>query len=125
MYWRYSGYYLMLTGVIHNIIGLLMGYNVIVDMCSDGLWNTIEQAGTINFQRSALLWFLLVGCFWILMGYLMQQWLKQQKPLPSVLGYGFIILGTLVAVVLPVSGAWLFLPQGLIILFSQKKLGGN
>lgn len=119
--WKYSGYLLIGTGVIHNFVGLLMGWSTLQGMHQAGWWNTLESAEGINFERSAIVWFLLVGVFWLAMGHLMQCWLKQiQKPLPIVLGYSFIAVGIAVAIVCPVSGAWLFIPQGLIIILSPK-----
>lgn len=115
---KYSGYYLIATGVIHNTIGLIMGWSILVGMHQAGWWNTVEAGGEINFARSAILWFLVLGFFWMLLGYLMQQWLRHSRqPLPALLGWGMLAAGLLVAFVLPASGAWLFIPQGLLILW--------
>lgn len=115
---KLSGYFLIATGIIHNTIGLIMGWSILVDMHKAGWWNTVESGGEINFARSAILWFLVLGFFWMLLGYLMQQWLRHnQRPLPALLGWGMLAAGLLVAFVLPVSGAWLFVPQGLLILW--------
>ena len=123
IYWsKYSGIYLMLTGVIHNVIGLIMAWPILLDIHQDGWFNTIESSAGIHYDRSAILWFLLVGFFWMLLGYLMHAWLKQlNKPLPSILGYGFILLGGVTCILLPASGAWLFLPQGVVIVLDNFK----
>lgn len=118
---RYSGWYLVATGVIHNIIGLIFGRELLLGMHKDGWWNTIEPGGVINFSRSGIWWFLLLGCFWILLGYLMQQWVQRlNQPLPGALGWGFLTTGAATAMVLPASGAWLLLPQGLLILLASR-----
>jgi hypothetical protein len=118
---RFSGYYLIATGVIHNTLGLVMGWSILVGMHRDGWWNTVEVGGQIDFARSAILWFLLVGFFWMLLGYLMQQWLRHtNQPLPASLGWGMLAAGVGVAIVLPASGAWLFIPQGLLILWPHR-----
>ncbi|MDQ2078381.1 DUF6463 family protein [Marinimicrobium sp. ABcell2] len=118
---RFSGYYLIATGVIHNTLGLVMGWDILAGMHQDGWWNTIEAGGQINFARSAIAWFLLVGFFWMLLGYLMQQWVRHSnRPLPASLGWGMLAAGVSVAIVLPVSGAWLFIPQGLLILWPHR-----
>ncbi len=115
---KFSGYYLLATGVIHSAVGLIMGWSILVGMHQAGWWNTVEAGGQINFARSAILWFLVLGFFWMLLGYLMQQWLRySDRPLPALLGWGMLAAGVLVAFILPVSGAWLFIPQGLLILW--------
>lgn len=98
-----------------------MGWPGLLGMHQDGWWNTVEPGGQIDFARSALLWFLVVGFTWIALGYLMQQWIDQAHlPLPRWLGWALLAMGAGVAVVLPVSGAWLFLPQGLLILGAPR-----
>ena len=119
---RYSGYLLIATGIIHNSIGLVMGWSILQGMHEAGWWNTVEPAGEIDFARSAMIWFLLVGFFWMLLGYLMHQWVRHtQRPLPASLGWGMLAAGVSVAIVLPVSGAWLFIPQGLLILWPYHR----
>ena len=119
---KFSGWYLVSTGIIHNFIGLIFGWPVLVGMHYDGWWNTIESASGVNFMRSAILWFLLLGFFWMLMGFLMQQWLnKAKQPLPTSIGYAFLLIGLATAIVIPASGAWLFIPQGLIIIADGVK----
>lgn len=123
---KYSGIYLIATGVIHNALGFIMGWSLLVGMHRDGWWNTVESSAGIQFDRSALLWFLLLGFFWMLLGYLMHVWLKQtEHKLPALLGYGFIILGGITCVILPASGAWLFILQGLIIILESLRANSN
>lgn len=114
--YRNSGWLLMAIGVLHNGIGVAMGWPILTDIVAEGGWNTIESRGEMHFDRSAILWFLLVGCFWMLLGYLMQCWISiVQAPLPSAIGWGLFSAGAIVAFLLPVSGAWLFLPLGLLV----------
>jgi hypothetical protein len=117
----YSGWYLIMIGIIHNTIGLLMGWEILSGMASEGWWNTIERDGQINFARSAIIWFLLVGFFWWILGFLMQSWLnKTACRLPRLVGWGILIAGIIVSYLLPISGAWLFIPLGLVILFDPR-----
>lgn len=119
---KYSGIYLIITGVIHNAIGFVMGWSILVGMHQEGWFNTVESSAGIQFDRSAILWFLLLGFFWMLLGYLMHEWLKRTKDiLPATLGYAFILFGGITCVLLPASGAWLFLPQGLVIVLDSLK----
>lgn len=125
--YAYSGWYLIAIGVIHNAIGLLMGWEVLSDMAREGWWNTIERDGQINFARSAIVWFLFVGFFWWILGYLMQSWLqKTECRLPRVVGWGMLVAGATCSYLMPISGAWLFIPLGLVILFDPRHpLAGN
>lgn len=118
---RYSGYYLIATGIIHNTIGLVMGWSILRGIHEAGWWNSIEAGGEIDYARSAIVWFLLVGFFWMLLGYLMQQWVRHfSQPLPASLGWGMLAAGIVVGILLPVSGAWLFIPQGILILWPHR-----
>jgi hypothetical protein len=114
LYWK-AGWLLIGIGCIHNAIGLLFGWNILAAMVSDGLWNTVEPQGEINFARSAILWFLLTGCFWWLLGGLMQVMLNQGFLLPRWLGAGLAAAGVVVSIIIPASGAWLFIPLGALV----------
>lgn len=119
---RYSGWYLLATGIIHNAIGFIMGWEILWDIHRDGWWNTIENAQGIDFARSAIIWFLVLGFFWMLMGWLMQAWQREtQKSLPGTIGWGMLAMGVWVAVMLPASGAWLVILQGLILIMDRRK----
>ncbi|MBZ0331403.1 hypothetical protein KZO25_13885 [Halomonas sp. ANAO-440] len=114
--YRNSGWLLIAIGVIHNSIGVVTGWPILSGIAAEGGWNTIQAGGEMHFDRSAILWFLLVGCFWMLLGYLMHCWLSiVQTPLPAAIGWGLFAAGVIVAFLLPVSGAWLFLPLGLLV----------
>ncbi|HEY7773209.1 MAG TPA: DUF6463 family protein [Marinagarivorans sp.] len=111
----YTGWLLIAIGCIHNAFGLIVGWPILLDMVNDGVWNTVQPSGAVLFDRSAIVWFLLTGCFWWLLGGLMQHLLYQELALPRWLGFGFVLLGLLAGIVLPASGAWLFIPLGLLL----------
>jgi len=113
---RYSGYLLLFTGILHSIVGLLMGWPLLLDMHNDGwLFSTLVQ-GKLDFQREAISWFLICGFFWILFGLCLQDALNKGFVPPASLGWGFILIGTVVAVIMPISGAYLFIIQGMLLL---------
>jgi len=120
--WRYSGILLMGTGVLHNIIGVIAGWDFLVAIFYDGVWDSIQVPITAGAQhtRAELLWFLMLGFAWIMLGLQFHYHIKtQQKPPATYWGWLLLIKGLVVAILLPASGAWLFLPQGLIILFAH------
>lgn len=119
---RYSGWYLLATGIIHNAIGVIMGWEILLGIHRDGWWNTIESAQGIDFARSAITWFLVLGFFWMMMGWLMQVWQREvHKPLPVMIGWGMLAMGVWVAVMVPASGAWLVILQGLIVILDRRR----
>lgn len=121
--WQYSGLLLIGTGVIHNLIGFAAGWDMLAGMFYEGLWNTIEipiADGAIH-TRAELLWFLMLGFAWIMVGALLHGNIRRRNVAPAkIWGWALLIKGLFVAIVLPASGAWLFLPQGLIILFAHR-----
>lgn len=118
---KYSGYYLLFTGIIHNLIGFAMGWPVIIDMHQDGWFNAIEGNGHIMFDRSAISWFLITGFFWMMFGWMLQKAIEQGFTPPLSLAYSFIIIGAVVAYLMPISGAYLFIVQGVVLRFGIKK----
>jgi len=119
---KYSGYYLVFTGVIHNLIGLAIGWQSLLSMHQDNWFASTFVNGQIIFQREAIVWFLLTGFFWILFGLMLQKALKEGFTPPLSLAWGFIAIGIVIAVIMPVSGAYLFIIQGIILLLGSRKL---
>ena len=42
--WKYSGTFLVITGVIHTVYALLLGKEDFTDMIKDGLINSIDDS---------------------------------------------------------------------------------
>lgn len=118
---KYSGHYLFYTGVIHNIIGLVLGWASLVAMHQDGwLFGTMVDQ-QIAFDREAITWFLISGCFWMMFGSMLQKALNEGFTPPLSLGVSFILIGVVVAVIMPISGAYLFIIQGVILLLGSRE----
>ena len=117
-YWKYSGIFLIATGILHTIVGLALGKDVCLEIIRDGLINAVAN----DYAREAIFWFLICGIFIILLGQVLHIYIKkEQKPAPLSFGYSLLILTILGCIVEPFSGFWLFLPQALIIIFANKK----
>ncbi len=118
---RYSGYYLMVTGVIHNIVGFYKVRDVLYHMHQMGWWNS---ASFPPYDRFAAMWFLICGFSWMAMGFVMHQHYKKiQRPPALILGIFFTMMGIIGVIILPVSGMWLFIPQGIIIIWDNYHWG--
>ena len=117
---KYSGYYLLVTGIIHNLIGLGLGWNTLAAMHADGWLSATVINGEMLFDREAISWFLITGTFWILFGLTLQKALNEGFQPPLSLGIGFIAIGIVVAILMPVSGAYLFIVQGGILTLGAR-----
>ena len=115
--WKYSGIFLIATGILHTIVAIALGKDVFLEIIQDGVINVTSQ----DFTRAFAFWFLVCGFFVILLGQVLHHYIKkEQKPVPLFLGYSMLVLTIFGCIVEPVSGFWLFLPQALIIIFAKK-----
>lgn len=116
--WKYSGTFLVITGVIHTLYALFLGKDAFAEIINDGL---INATGEIH-SRAFALWFLVCGIILILWGQTLQFYIKkEQKPAPMFLGYCILVFAVVGCIVEPISGFWLFLPQALVIITANRK----
>ena len=113
----YSGTLLTATGVIHTIYALFLGKEAFTEMLNNGLIDSIGENHNLGFA----FWFLICGIILILWGETLQYYIrKEQKPAPVFLGYSILLLTIIGCIIEPASGFWLFLPQAIIIIYSNK-----
>ena len=117
--WKYSGIFLVATGIIHSIVGIAIGKDYLWGIITEGLFNTVQDD---DFSRGLSFWFLVCGIAFIILGHLLHYYInKEQQPAPDLLGYWLLGLGIIGCIIMPVSGFWLFFPQALIILANNKR----
>lgn len=117
-FWKYSGTFLVITGVIHTLYALFLGKDAFAEIINDGL---INVTGEIH-SRAFAFWFLVCGIILILWGQTLQFYIKkEQKPAPMFLGYCILVFAVVGCIVEPISGFWLFLPQALVIIAANRK----
>lgn len=115
--WKYAGHFLIATGIIHNAIGFIMGWPTLTSIARDGFVNTINT----EMDRNAIFWFLFTGFLLMIMGGLYQDRIKESnQPLPAKQGYYLLILSVIGAIMMPVSGFWIVIPQALIIILAKR-----
>lgn len=115
--WRYSGTFLVITGIIHTIYALFLGKNAFAEMIRAGLINSTDE----NSGRALALWFLVCGIILVFWGQTLQYYIKkEQKPAPMFLGCCILLFAIGGCVVEPISGFWLFLPQALVIIIANQ-----
>ena len=113
-----SGNLLLGIGVIHNLVGFAMGWPVLVQIVQSGFVNSINS----EMDRNAIFWFLFSGFMMMMLGLLMQNYIKAtNRNLPSTLGYQLLALAIIGCTMMPASGIWLALPTAIIIIVADKK----
>jgi hypothetical protein len=117
-FWKYSGLFLIATGILHTIVAIAIGKDAFLKIIQDGLYNVTWP----DYPRAFAVWFFICGIFIILLGQVVHYYIKkEQKPAPLSFGYSLLIFTIFGCIVEPGSGFWLFLPQALIIIFANKK----
>jgi divalent metal cation (Fe/Co/Zn/Cd) transporter len=117
-FWKYSGIFLIATGILHTIVAIFLGKETFLKIIQDGLYNFAFP----DYSRAFAVWFFICGIFIILLGQVLHHYIKkEQKPAPLSFGYSLLIFTIFGCIVEPGSGFWLFLPQALIIIFANKK----
>ena len=116
--WKLSGLFLIITSILHNLVGFIMGWEVLKDIASEGFYNTVSG----RHDRNAIFWFIFSGFTMMIIGKMMHDYIKtNNKPLPYYLGIYLLILSITGCIIMPISGFWLVLPQALIIILAARK----
>lgn len=115
--WKLSGRLMFLTGIIHTIVGVILGYSAINEISHREYFNVIAQ----NINLEYHFWFIFCGLIIIMLGQLLHVFIqKTQEPAPKFLCYSIMTISIIGCILIPASGFWLFIPQALIILFPAK-----
>jgi len=109
---RRSAYLLIATGIIHNLVGLGIGFSVLNDLLREGLFNTIN----VEHDRNAIFWFLFSGFAMMLWGAL----ILEIKQIPKTFSWSLLVLSILGAFIMPASGFWLVIPQAIYMIWHQR-----
>ena len=118
--WKYSGIFLIATGILHTIVAIVFGWGAFVEIIRNGLLINLTSR---DCSHELALWFFILGIFIILFGQVLHFYIKrEQKPAPLSFGYSMLVFTIFGCIVEPASGFWLFLPQALIIIFANKKV---
>jgi hypothetical protein len=110
---KLSGRLLVATGVLHNIVGVLIGYPYMLEMWQAGLWNSVDP----HMSRVAIFWFLLFGFLLMMVGQVIAGYVR---PVPKAFGWSLLAMSTLGALMMPISGFWLVIPQALYLLWQPR-----
>lgn len=116
--WKYSGVFLVITGILHTVVAILINGNIYLAILKSGLININSKDYALGFS----FWFFIIGVLLILFNLTLQYYIKKdQKPAPLFLGYAMLVFAIIGCLMIPSSGFWLFIPQALIIIFATRK----
>lgn len=116
-WWKYSGVYLLITGILHCTVSIVSFGHTYIQIFSDGFMDSIQE----DVTKGLALCFLVCGIFLLLFGKTLHYYIKkEQKPAPSFLGYYMLLFAIVGCLIIPTSGFWLFIPQALIIILANK-----
>ena len=117
-----SGNLFMATGVLHCAVGLLIEEirTPLLRIVREG---TVEVTSSLSdqYERECAFWFEFGGIMMMAQGYLLRQYCLETQKLPPQWFGGFLtFVSGLGVMVMPKSGFWLALGQGLYILWSGR-----
>ena len=104
------------TGLLHIALGALSFAGPLGDMARAGVINSMRAFA----DRQATLWYFVAGGFLLTAG-LTIRWIRKRTgvaPLP--LGWGLIVIAAIGAAVAPVSGFWLVLVEGVLLVVAGR-----
>ena len=115
----WTAWWIVAIGALHTLFGLLEYSSGWTAIANAGFWDAVEGEP----PREHAFWFTLFGPFLVLLGALMR-WIVHQPRLrlPAFLGWGLLLFAAVAALLIPVSGFWLFVPPGLAITRSKPAL---
>ncbi|MCB9640565.1 MAG: hypothetical protein H6728_16010 [Myxococcales bacterium] len=105
---RLSAYLLIATGLIHNALGLVMGFAPLAAIAKAGFFHAVDP----HMDRRAIFWFLFAGFAMMMWG----QLVLSMRATPRGFAYSLLALGCVGAFLMPISGFWLVIPQAFYML---------
>jgi len=115
---KLSGPALIVIGVLHTIVGVILGYGPLTEIARDGFFNAVEPYDS----RMAVFWFLFAGLVSILLGQLVL-WAERHlnRPVPGFIGWQLLVLSIAVTVFIPISGAWLLMVLSISMIAAARR----
>lgn len=113
-----SGYWLMVTSIIHIVVHVLLYIEPLSDIVRSGIFNAVDP----YFDRGTAFWVLVLSPFIFALGQLCCWAQARRVRLPAFLGWNVLITSGVGAFLMPISGFWFLMPPAiLMILASQQK----
>ena len=117
--YKHIGNLLMATGVLHNVVGVVGFRRQLSAIHRERYFNTVDR----DLERNAAFWFLITGVQLMILGQQTRVVQKQAGAVPASLGWNLLAISVPGIIVMPVSGFWLVLAQGLLVLSGARRAG--
>ena len=124
---KLSGYWLIVTSILHFIGGFVFFSDPLAQIAQAGLWNAVSpDPFNPTYKMEAAFWFMMIAPLWFILGMLCC-WIQEQKLImPAFVGWSLLIVTIISVVIEPVSGLWLLLPpSAIILLISVRNKNSN
>lgn len=113
------GRLLVATGIVHVALGLGLWARPIADTVRDGVVNAVDPIP----ERQAWFWYTLTGWGLIVLGQVAGASERREGAPPRALGWHLLGMGAVGVLLMPVSGFWIVLPQGVLALVLSRRAG--
>ncbi|MEL6165765.1 MAG: DUF6463 family protein [Cyanobacteria bacterium J06628_3] len=119
---QFSGYWLLITSIIHVIVGIWIYGEPLVEIVHAGFFNSIAPNPFLpDFAREDAFWFMTLTPFFIILAQLCF-WANSRKiSLPKSIGWNLLITSIIGAIAIPISGFWLLMVSACLIIAASKK----
>lgn len=108
---------LMIIAGLHELVGLVEGFDVTVAILRDGVVNALGE----DWMRHALFWFHVTGLALFVIGDALRVIEEASGAVPARFGAMMLGVGIFGAVLLPVSGFWLVIAWGAFMVFRAMR----
>lgn len=105
------------TGLLHTAAGAALWRPQLRAIARDGVVDAVDP----NPARQAAFWFMMTGWSWIAVGQAVAAHERRVGAPPPALGRHLLGIGAVGAALMPRSGFWLFLPQGVLALALARR----
>ncbi len=117
---RLSGPLLMATGVLDLLYVFVFHSGQLAAIAQDGFFDAVETNPAL-FDREVAFWHVAFGMTVLILGGLVHWAQARTGTLPAFLGWSLLAFGVVGAILVPVSGFWLVLPQAVLMLVVARR----
>lgn len=110
---RWIGRWMIAVSALHTLFGIVAFAPVLQSMASSGVWNSVGA----DPMRGAVAWFLLCGGFMLISGLAVDAGERSEGDFSfAAIGWSLLAVTAITIILMPVSGAWLFLPPAIAMI---------
>ncbi len=117
---------MMVTAIGHAVVGAILFSEPLSAIAREGVINSIQPpmySAQPHFDRIAAFWFLLFSPVLFLFGQIINHAVSHRDASSlRLIGWYLVGIGIVGAAILPVSGNWLLLPLGAIVLKAAREV---